>query len=44
MKEIIKAFCDRYFNYRDREFFRNGFIFGIAVGAVLGFILKAVIF
>lgn len=29
MKEIIKAFCDRYFNYKDREFFRNGFIFGL---------------
>ena len=44
MKEIINAFCDRYFNYRDRGFFRNGFIFGLVIGAVLGFVLKAVVF
>lgn len=44
MKEFIKAFCDRYFNQRDRKFFRNGFIFGSVVGTVLGFVLKAVVF
>lgn len=25
MKEIINAFCDRYFNERDRGFFGKGF-------------------
>ncbi|WP_455655893.1 hypothetical protein [Phascolarctobacterium sp.] len=44
VKEIIKAFCDRYFNYRDRDFFRIGFIFGLVIGVLLGFVLKAVVF
>lgn len=37
---FLKAFCDRYFNYRDRGFFIRGFI----IGVVLGFVLKAMVF
>lgn len=44
MKEFIKAFCDRYFNQRDRHFFFRGIIVGAIVGTTLGFILKAVVF
>mgnify|MGYP006996928353 CR=1 FL=1 len=44
MKEIINAFCARYFNERDRGFFRNGFIFGLVIGSLLGFVLKAMVF
>ncbi|MDO5380451.1 MAG: hypothetical protein Q4E98_06210 [Acidaminococcaceae bacterium] len=44
MKEFIKAFCDRYFNERDRHFFLKGIIVGAIVGTTLGFILKAVVF
>lgn len=44
MKEFIKAFCDRYFNQRDRGFFKNGFTFGLVIGALLGFVLKATVF
>lgn len=40
MQEIINAFCDRYFNERDRGFFGKGFV----IGAIFGFILKAVVF
>lgn len=40
MIEIIKAFCDRYFNSRDRGFF----IRGLVIGTILGFIIKAMVF
>ncbi|CAK7045389.1 hypothetical protein [Phascolarctobacterium sp.] len=44
MKEIINAFCDRYFNDRDKDFFGKGFVIGTVVGAIFGFVLKAVVF
>lgn len=37
---FLKAFCDRYFNSRNRDFFIRGLI----IGAVLGFVLKATVF